>query len=99
MFWQTHESASYAYLTNVHTKDRILPIFVLRRELKEVLGTMMLNSSSSDEEDIDFVLLELACRPKTCLGTRLNMKDVYFGLRATFQAAGTVENGRKCRWS
>ena len=38
MFWQTYESASYAYLTNAPTKDRILPIFVLRRELKEVFS-------------------------------------------------------------
>ena len=77
-FRQTYESASYAYLTNAPTKDRILPIFVLRRELKEVLGTMMVDylandssesSSSSDEEDIDFILLELACGPKSCFGT------------------------------
>ena len=70
MLWQKYESASYAYYTNAPTKNRILPISVLTRELKEVLGTMMLNyltndsiesSSSSDEEDNDFILLELAC--------------------------------------
>ena len=70
---------------NAPTKDRILPIFVLRREVKEVLGTIILDylandsseySSNSEEDDIDFILFELACGPKSCLGTRLNLKVV-----------------------
>ena len=80
MLWRTYESASYTYFTNAPTKDRILPIFVLTRELKEVFGTMMLNylandsvesSSSSDVEDVDFILLEPSCRPKSCFEMRL----------------------------
>ena len=78
--WRTYESASYTYFTNAPTKDQILPIFVLTHELKEVFGTMMLNylandsvesSSSSDEEDNDFIVLELAYIPKRCFETRL----------------------------
>ena len=74
MLWQTYESVSYAYLTNAPAKDRILPIFVLRRELKKVLGMMMLHylandssapSSSIDKEDSNFILLELACGLKS----------------------------------
>ena len=46
----------------------------------EVFGTMMLNflandsvesSCSSDEEDNDFILLELVYVPKSCFETRL----------------------------
>ena len=66
--------------TNAPTKDRILPIFVFKREVEAVLCTMMLDylvnhivesSSSIDEEDVDFILLELACRTKGCFKTRL----------------------------
>ena len=80
MPWRTNKSAIYVYFTNAPTKDRILPILVLTRELKEVFGTMMLNypvndsvesSSSSDEEDSNFILLELDCIPKRCFEMRL----------------------------
>ena len=75
-----YELASYVYFTNAPTKYRILPIFVLTLEVEEFLCTMMLDylvndsvesSSSSDEEDVDFILLELACRPKSCFETLL----------------------------
>ena len=61
-------------------EDQIPPIFVLTRELKEILGTMNLgyiangsidSSSSSDEEDNDFILLELACILQSCFEARL----------------------------
>ena len=74
MLWQTYELANYVSFTNAPTKDQVLPIFVFTREVKEVLCTMILDhlvndsvesSFSSDEEDVDFILLELACRPKT----------------------------------
>ena len=80
MLWQTYESASYVYFTDAPTKDPILLIFIFMCAAKEVLGTMMLNyfvndsvksSSSSDEEDIEFILFELACRPKSCIEPRL----------------------------
>ena len=73
-----HESANYAYLTNAPTKDQIFVIFVLRHELRDVLGTMMLDylandssetSSNSYEEDIESIMLEFVCRPKSCFGT------------------------------
>ena len=76
---------NYAYLTNASTKDQIFALFVLRRERRDVLGKAMLDylandssetSSSSDEEDIDSIMLELACIPKSCTGTRLNLTDV-----------------------
>ena len=80
MLWQTYELANYVSFTNAPTKDRVLPIFVFTREEKEVLCTMILDhllndsvesSFSSDEEDVDFILLELACRPKRCFEKRL----------------------------
>ena len=81
-FRQTYESASYAYLTNAPTKDRILPIFVLRRELKEVLGTIMLDylandssesSSSSYEEDF---LFEYRCQLHWCRAKEAKVSTV-----------------------
>ena len=63
----------------------MLLILNLRRELKEILDMMMLDyvtddssksSSSNDEEDIDFIVCELTCKPTTVLGPRLNFKDV-----------------------
>ena len=44
--------------------------------------------SSSDEEDNDFIHLELACIPKSCFETRLLQRE----------AAGAVENGPQCRY-
>ena len=41
MFWQRFESVSNAYLTNAPMKQRMLPIFNLRHELKEILDMMM----------------------------------------------------------
>ena len=34
------------------------------------------DSSSSDEDDLDFLLCELAFKPKRALGPRLNLMDL-----------------------
>ena len=77
MLWQTYESASYAYFTNAGTKERILTIFVFTREnwrrpyRDNDVGLPpnddVESSSSSDEENIDFILLGLAYRNKVAL--------------------------------
>ena len=72
LFWQRCESATNAYLTNAPMKQRILPIFNLGCQLREILHVIMLNyiaddsfefSSSNEEEDIDFIPCELVCNP------------------------------------
>lgn len=52
-----------------------------RRDFKEILEALIYDyssdsSSSSDEDDIDFLLCELAFRPKRKLGPRLNIADL-----------------------
>ena len=53
-----------------------------RRNYEAVLDAMAFNDSSSDsfssseEDDMDLLLCELAFRPKRVLGTRLNLLDL-----------------------
>lgn len=51
-----------------------------RRDLKAVLELLYSqdssSDSSSDEEDLDLLLLELAEKPKRILGPRLNLEDM-----------------------
>ena len=67
-----YECASNAYHTDAPMKQRMLPIFNFRRQLREILDMIMLDyiaadsfesSSSNEEGDIDFILCELICKP------------------------------------
>jgi hypothetical protein len=52
-----------------------------RKEFETILEVMYCNdsiscTSSSDEEDLDLILLDLALKPKQIMGPRLHLEDL-----------------------
>ena len=60
----------------------LYPMYMYRRNFKELLDVMLYDdssthdSSSSDEDELDILLVEMAFAPKLNLGTRINLEDI-----------------------
>ena len=59
----------------------ILMIISCRCDFKQILDVMVYDSSSdqsasSEEDELDTLLLDLAFAPKRMLGTRINLQDI-----------------------
>ena len=60
----------------------LYPMYMYRRNFKELLGVVLYDdsstddSSSSDEDELDILFVEVAFAPKLNLRMRINLEDI-----------------------